>query len=556
MDWLLLISIFIVLATLLAWYLYHIFFNSKSYIYKHYAKLENTLTHVLKVKTSAQTGKAYLKSLLLTNGIATVICYAILRLQHGLWLNPNHIDNMTPDMAFHTVISFITNTNLQHYAGETSLSYLSQMIVITFLMFLSAASGLSVALAFIRRMTGTSDCVGHFNSDVIKVIALVLLPLSCIINLLLMHEGVIQTLNKNLYISTIDHRIQALPLGPVASLESIKHLGTNGGGFFSANSAMPFENPTVVTNMVDMISMMILPGAMFILFGIVLYKKNFPSKNQAFYFVGLLLLIFTLCFIVHITAEYMGNPHIPGANFEGKETRFGMTQSALFAIVTTSFTTGAVNHMHDSLTALGGMVPLMLMMINAIFGGAGVGFLNFMTYVLLTLFIAGLMIGRTPQLFGKRLESKEMTLISIILIIHPFIILGLTCLTFIYPQMMHAMTNPGAHGISQVLYEFTSASANNGSGFEGLQDHTRLWNITTGFAMFFGRYPAMILQLFVASLLVRKPVQNTANEMAIDTTVFNVLLVVIILTISALTFLPALVLGPIGEYLTSLGGVL
>ncbi|PTH58260.1 potassium-transporting ATPase subunit KdpA [Staphylococcus agnetis] len=545
-----LIIAFLIIATLIAWYLYHIYFNAQSFLNVHYTRLETTLTRMLRLEHAPQSAIDYFKSLLLTNGLASILCYVLLRIQHVLWLNPNHVQNMSPDLAFHTVISFVTNTNLQHYAGETSLSYFSQMAVITFLMFLSAGSGFCIALAFIRRMTGNRDVIGNYYSDLIKWIVLVLLPLSCLVNLLLMHEGVIQTLQKNMQFTTIDHRIQSIPLGPVASLESFKHLGTNGGGFFGANGAMPFENPTVLTNMVEMISMMVMPGAVFILFGIVLYKKKLPSRKQIFYFIGLLLAIFLMCFLINLGAEHMGNPHFPGVNMEGKETRFGMTQSALFTTVTTSFTTGAVNNMHDAQTAIGGMVPLVLMMINAIFGGEGVGFLNFMTYVLLTLFIAGLMIGRSPQLFGKRLENKEMTCISVILMIHPLIILSFTSLALIFPNGLSAMTNPGAHGLSQILYEYTSASANNGSGFEGLQDHTAFWNITTGLAMFLGRYPVMILQLFIASMLARKPIQNTTNEMAIDTPIFTVLLVVMLITISALTFLPALVLGPIGEFLT------
>lgn len=546
-----LIIAFLIIATLIAGYLYQIYFNTQSFLYVHYTHLETSITRMLRLKNQPQSATDYFKSLLMTNGLASLLCYILLRIQHVLWLNPNHVKNMSPDLAFHTVISFVTNTNLQHYAGETSLSYFSQMAVITFLMFLSAGSGFCIALAFIRRMTGNQEVIGNFHSELIKWIVLVLLPLSGLLNLLLMHEGVIQTLSKNIQFTTIDHQIQSIALGPVASLESIKHLGTNGGGFFSANGAMPFENPTILTNIVEMISMMVMPGAVFILFGIVLYKKKLPSRKQTFYFVGLLLAIFLLCFLVNLGAEHMGNPHFPGGNMEGKETRFGLMQSALFTTVTTSFTTGAVNNMHDAQTALGGMVPLVLMMMNAIFGGEGVGFLNFMTYVLLTLFIAGLMIGRTPQLFGKRLESKEMTCISMILIIHPLIILSFTSLALIFPNATAAMTNPGAHGFSQILYEYTSASANNGSGFEGLQDHTAFWNITTGLAMFLGRYPVMLLQLFIASMLARKPIQNTANEMAIDTPIFTVLLVVILITISALTFLPALVLGPIGEFLTS-----
>lgn len=551
-DFLLLALLFFLSITIVGYYLFCLFIKNESFIFKKYEALQSKVLRLFHMKDNAQTTKQYLLGFMMTNFLMVLFTYVILRTQKYLPFNPNHIDNMDSSLAFNTVISFITNTNLQHYAGETGLSYFSQMVVITFLMFTSAGSGFCIALAFIRRLLGNQDKLGNFNLDLIKFIAMVLMPLSIIVSLILIQQGAIQTLKSNLTFKTIEGTYQSIARGPVASLESIKHLGTNGGGFFGANSSTPFENPSVITNIVEMISMMVIPGSIFVMFSFALKYYNKTSQKQALFYIGILI---SIVFVMFLSNQYFEqHSNMPGIqhelNMEGKEVRFGISQSSLFSTITTSFTTGTVNNMHDSQTALGGMIPLILMMMNSVFGGEGVGFLNFFMYVLLTLFIAGLMIGRTPQLFGKKIESKEMKLVSLALIIHPALILGFSALAVLYPNIHETITNPGAHGLSQILYEYTSSSANNGSGFEGLGDNTAFWNITTGIAMFFGRYPAMILQLYVASSLSQKSQRSTNNELAIDTPTFNVLLVVIIIIFSALTFLPVLTLGPISEYIT------
>ena len=551
-DFLLLSVIFFLSISIIGYYLFLLFIKSDSLLYKKYELIEYRMLRLLRMSYSKQSTKEYLLTFIMTNLIMALLTYIILRTQKHLPLNPNHIDNMDAGLAFNTVISFITNTNLQHYAGETGLSYLSQMVVITFLMFTSAGSGFCIALAFIKRLFSNQDKVGNFNLDLTKFIMMVLLPLSIIVSLLLVQQGSVQTLKSTITLKTLEGTYQSIARGPVASLESIKHLGTNGGGFFGANSSTPFENPTVITNIIEMISMMLIPGSIFVMFTFALKYYKATSQKQAFYYIGILFAIVCVMFFSNQIFEQHSHtsPIQDAMNMEGKEVRFGITQSSLFSTITTSFTTGTVNNMHDSQTALGGMIPLILMMMNSIFGGEGVGFLNFFMYVLLTLFIAGLMIGRTPQIFGKKLESKEMKLVSLALIIHPAIILGFSAIATLYPHALEAVTNPGAHGLSQIVYEYTSSSANNGSGFEGLGDNTPFWNYTTGLAMFLGRFPAMILQLFTASLLAKKLQRSTDNELAIHTPVFNTLLVIIVIIFSALTFLPVLTLGPISEFIT------
>ncbi|ARQ05925.1 potassium-transporting ATPase subunit KdpA [Macrococcoides canis] len=551
-DFLILSVLFFLSISIIGYYMFLLFIKKESKLFQKYELLEFKMLGVFRASYSKQSTKEYLFSFIMTNFLMVILTYIVLRTQKYLPFNPNHIENMDAGLAFNTVISFITNTNLQHYAGETGLSYFSQMVVITFLMFTSAGSGFCIALAFIRRLFGNQDKVGNFNLDLTKFILMVLMPLSIVVSLLLVQQGSVQTLKGTLTFKTLEGTFQSIARGPVASLESIKHLGTNGGGFFGANSSTPFENPTIITNITEMISMMLIPGSIFVMFGLALKYYKATSQKQAYYFIGILFAIVCIMFFSNQTFEQYSHisPLNGQMNMEGKEVRFGITQSALFSTITTSFTTGTVNNMHDSQTALGGMIPLILMMMNSIFGGEGVGFLNFFMYVLLTLFIAGLMIGRTPQIFGKKLESKEMKLISLALIIHPAIILGFSALATFYPHAQEAVTNPGAHGLSQILYEYTSSSANNGSGFEGLGDNTSFWNYTTGLAMFLGRFPAMILQLYTASLLAKKLQRSTDNELVIDTPIFNTLLLIIVVIFSALTFLPVLTLGPISEFIT------
>ena len=359
-------------------------------------------------------------------------------------------------------------------------------------------------------------------------------------------------------------------MGPVAALEAIKHLGTNGGGFFGANSATPFENPTVISNIVEMISMMILPGACVVTFGHMLAEKRRELKEariekkkiwmgrQGAVIFGAMAILFAVGLLICYNAEMAGNPIVSemgidqsAGSMEGKEVRFGVAQSSLFTTVTTSFTTGTVNNMHDTLTPLGGMVPMLHMMLNCVFGGKGVGLMNMVMYVILAVFICGLMVGRTPEYLNKKIEGKEMKLVAIVILIHPLLILGFPGLAVSLQAGLDGITNPSFHGLSQVLYEYASSAANNGSGFEGLADNSVFWNVTTGLAMFFGRYIAIVAQLAIAgSLLAKKKVNETIGTLRTDNVTFMIILVFIVYIFAALTFFPALALGPIGEHLS------
>ncbi len=479
--------------------------------------------------------KRYAGTLVGTNLVMILLGYLILRLQSLLFLNPNGIGSMDPSLSFNTIISFMTNTNLQHYAGETGLSYLSQMLVIIFVMFVSAASGYAACIAFIRGLAGrTSDQVGNFYSDLVRIITRVLLPFSILTGLLLVWQGVPQNFSGNIVVDTVEGARQIIATGPVAALESIKHLGTNGGGFLGANSSTPIENPTILTNLIELWSMMLLPGACVVTFGRMVHDRRtepvtgstvpqpvrhsltarfFGKEGRSiFAAMGILFLIgLAVCF----WAESQGNPLLSDlglsqsmGSMEGKEVRFGTAQSSLFTAVTASFTTGTVNNMHDTLTPLGGMVPLLHMMLNVVFGGKGVGLMNMIMYAILAVFICGLMIGRTPEYLGKKVEGREMKLVALCIIIHPLLILSFTALAVTVPAGLAGITNPGYHGLTQVLYEYASSAANNGSGFEGLADNSFFWNITTGAVMFLGRYLPMVLQLAVSGTLMKKRFVN------------------------------------------------
>ena len=452
-------------------------------------------------------------------------------------------------------------------------------------MFVSAASGYAACVAFIRGLAGrTKNNVGNFFSDLIRITTRVLLPFSIVGGLLLVWQGVPQNFSGNVVVDTIEGTKQVIAMGPVAALEIIKHLGTNGGGFLGANSATPIENPTILSNLIELYSMMLLPGACVITFGKMVRdrKRELPSDaisdgvnaviskkanksltvwmygregRSIFAAMGILFLIgLGICF----WAESQGNPVLAGAglsqsmgSMEGKEVRFGVAQSSLFTTVTTSFTTGTVNNMHDTLTPLGGMVPMLHMMLNVVFGGKGVGLMNMITYAILAVFICGLMIGRTPEYLGKKIEGREMKLAALCIIIHPLLILAFSALAVGTQAGLAGITNPGYHGLSQVLYEFASSAANNGSGFEGLADNTLFWNITTGIVVFFGRYLSMVLQLAIAGSLMKKRfVNESAGTLHTDTVSFAVILVFVVYIFAALTFFPVLALGPVAEHLT------
>lgn len=556
MEWLQIIMsllLFMLIIIPLGKYLYKVSTNQRIFGDKFFNIVDNFIYKVCRInKDEEMNWKEYVFSIIAVNAVMIFIGYIILRTQGVLFLNPNKIDGMEQSLSFNTIISFMTNTNLQDYSGESGLSHLSQMVVIIFMMFTSSATGFAAALAFMRGIIGKKT-MGNFFVDLIRITTRVLLPFSIIIGILLVSQGVPQTLSGTKTVTTIEGKMQDIAMGPVAALEAIKHVGTNGGGFFGANSAHPFENPTPISNLIELLSMMMLPGALVYTFGLML--KN---KKQGWAIFGAMAGIFIIALPICYYAEKAGNPALAHVglnqlmgNMEGKEVRFGIGQSALFTTVTTAFTTGTVNSMHDSLTPIGGAVALMNMMLNVVFGGKGVGFMNMMMYAILTVFLCGLMVGRTPEFLSKKLEGREIKLIALAIIIHPFLILMFSALALIVPQGLTGISNPGFHGLTQVVYQFTSSAANNGSGFEGLADNTLFWNTTTGLAMFYGRYLSIIILLSVAgSLASKRSIPTTAGTFRTDNTMFTVTLMAIVLIIGALTFLPAIALGPIAEHLT------
>lgn len=551
------LALFVIIIFPLGTYVYHIATNKKTFADPVFDRVDNAIYKVCGVDMDRQMNwKQYAVALVVTNAFMIFIGYIILRIQFLPVFNPNGIEGMEASLSFNTIISFMTNTNLQHYSGESGLSYLSQMLVIIYMMFVSAASGYGVCVAFIRGLAGGKDgrkAMGNFYADLIRITTRVLLPLSIILGTFLISQGVPQTLLGTATVASLEGGLQDIARGPVAALEIIKHLGTNGGGFLGANSSTPIENPTILTNICELLSMMIIPGALVVAFGLMI-----KDKKQGWMVFGAMAIIFVIGLGVCMTAEHAGNPALAEVglnqsmgNFEGKEVRFGIDQSALFTTVTTSFTTGTVNNMHDSLTPLGGMVPLLHMMLNCVFGGEGVGLMNILTYAVLTVFICGLMVGRTPEFLTKKIESREVKLAALVIIIHPLLILGFSALAVSVQAGLDGITNPGFHGLSQVLYEYASSAANNGSGFEGLADNSVFWNVTAGLAMFFGRYLAIILQLaFASSLMNKASVSVSAGTMKTNNVMFMILLVLIVYVVGALTFFPALALGPIAEHLT------
>lgn len=564
------LAVFIAVIFPMGKYMYHIAVGGRTFADPVFDRVDNAIYRVCGIDKKEMNWKQYAMAMLATNAIMVFAGYLILRIQALPIFNPNGIKGMEPALSFNTVISFITNTNLQHYSGESGLSYLSQMLVIIFMMFTSAATGFAVATAIVRGFSGKTKTMGNFYMDLVRITTRVLLPLSILVGLALVSQGAVQNMSPNTTVQTIEGKYQDIAMGPVAALESIKHLGTNGGGFFGANSTTPFENPTVLSNMMEMLSMMLLPGACVIMFGLMVRNRSkAKDKEKALqkkaFFGSEAKPIFTVMLILFIagigvcyTAEQAGNPLLAQAglsqsmgNMEGKEMRFGIAQSSLFTTITTAFTTGSINNMHDTLTPFGGMVPLMNMMLNLVFGGKGVGLMNMLMYVILTVFICGLMVGRTPEYLAKKIEGREMKLTALGIIIHPLIILFFSALAVALPAGLAGISNPGHHGLTQVLYEFASSAANNGSGFEGLGDNTYFWNITTGLAMFFGRYLSIIIMMAVASsLMLKQPVSESIGTLRTDTRTFTIALLMVVLIIAALTFFPALILGPVAEHMT------
>lgn len=518
---------------------------------RFFGPLEKGIFKLSGIRPENQTWKQYAVSAILSNAVMIGIVYFIFRLQGYLPLNPSGVSGMSPDLAFNTAVSFMTNTNLQHYSGESGLSYLSQMIAIVFMMFTAPASALAVVIAFIRGMAGKP--LGNFFVDLIRGITRIMLPISFVSALVFVALGVPQTLGGTAIVKTLEGAEQHVARGPVASFLAIKELGNNGGGMFGVNSAHPFENPGGLSNLLQILLMLLFGTSLPFTYG----KMVGNTKQGRVLFVSMFMM-FLIMLGVTLTAESAGNPALNAlgighqqGSMEGKEVRFGLAQSALYATVTTASETGAVNTMHDTLTPISGLVTISNMMLNTIFGGVGAGFLNVLMYAMIAVFLSGLMVGRTPEFLGKKLEGKEMKLIAVTLLIHPLLILAPTALALY--AVPDTISNPGYHGLTQVMYEFTSSAANNGSGFEGLGDNTLFWNISTGIVMFIGRYFSVVTLLAVAgSMAAKRKVPQTAGTFRTDTGLFAGVFVGAILIVGALTFFPALVLGPVAEQLTLL----
>ena len=515
----------------------------------------------------AMDWKSYTLHMLATNLFMAIIIFLILGFQDRLPLNPRHLAGMEPILAFNTAISFITNTDWQAFGGETTLSNFSQMTAITFPMFTSATTGFVVAMAFIRAFTirDGSTGLGNFYRDLIRFTTRVLLPVSFVLALVMVQQGEPQTLAPDVVAHTLQGAAQTISLGPVASMETIKHLGTNGGGFFNANAAHPFENPTPLTNLIQTLLMIVLPSSIVICFG-----EMIGNRRQAWVLYGVMAAMVIMFLPVVVVSEQAGTPLLakagietkaaadqPGGNMEGKEVRFGIAQSGSFAAVTTLFTTGSVNSMHDSFTPLGGLGTFIGMMLQCAFGGKGVGFLAALVFGIVGVFLAGLMVGHTPQFLGKKIEKAEIVLVALTLLIHPLAILAPTGWSVASAYGVAAMGNAGIHGYSEVLYAFTTSAANNGSAFAGLNANTIWYNLATAAVIMIGRYPPIIFMMAVAGSVAVKPVASiTSGTLRTDTLKFGTFWLGTILVVGALTFLPALVLGPIAEFFALKSGLL
>jgi K+-transporting ATPase ATPase A chain len=504
--------------------------------------------------------KQHLKALLTINMVWLVYGFFVLIFQDKLPFNPDGNPGMTADLSFNTIISFVANCDLQHYSGETGVSYLSQQFVLMFLQFVSAATGITAAVVLFKAFRDkTTTTLGNFWEFFVRSITRLLLPLSIVVALILTFNGTPASYEgKDQFVSMQGDTVH-VSRGPAAQLIAIKHLGTNGGGYFGANSAHPFENPSYFTNMVELIAQVIIPMAMIIAFGYFIRRKKLAWSIFGVMTIGMFLLVLPM-----IKAELSGNPAIvkmgivqtTGA-MEGKEVRFGPAASAYWSTVTTIISTGSVNSMHDSSMPLSGLYQLLGMMINAFYGGCGVGLLNYFIYLIIAVFISGLMVGRTPEFLGHKVEAREVKIAAMITLLSPFLILvGTAISSYVFTdavQPKNWLNNPGFHGFSEMLYEVTSSNANNGSGFEGLGDNNVFWNLLTGVIIFLGRFLPIIGPIAIAGLLgAKKFIPESAGTLKIDTKTFALMTFAVIMVLNALSYFPALALGPIAEYFTLL----
>ena len=582
------ISLYLIVLGLLAYplggYIIKVMQGERNFLSPLLAPLENGIYRLANIKADDESNwKSYAISVLSFNILGVAIVYLVQRLQILLPLNPQQLAAPSIDSSFNTAISFVTNTNWQGYVGESTMSYFTQMLALAVQNFFSAATGLVVVIALIRGFARhSSQTIGNFYADIVRSTLYILLPLSLVFAGLLMSQGVIQNFKAYQTVPLVEAlhyqapildqqgnpvldakgqavteekvtQTQTLPMGPVASQEAIKMIGTNGGGFFNANSAHPFENPTPLSNFMQMLAIFLIPAALCFTFG-----RMIKDQRQGWAIFASMLLLFVAFAGAAIVAEQQANAGLQGlaldqsiGNMEGKESRFGVTASALFATITTAASCGAVNAMHDSLNPLGGLVPLILMQLGeVVFGGVGSGLYGMLIFAILAVFIAGLMIGRTPEYLGKKIESYEMKMVSMAILITPLLVLCFTALAVLHPDGLAGLANPGAHGFSEILYAYSSAANNNGSAFAGLSANTPFYNITTAIAMWFGRFWIIIPVLAIAgSLAAKKRLQVTAGTLPTHGPLFITLLIATVLIVGALTYIPALALGPIVEHL-------
>jgi K+-transporting ATPase ATPase A chain len=534
--------------------------------YKFLGPLENLVYRVSGIhREEEMTWRQYTAAMLLFSFASLLLTYFIERLQLHLPWNPQHFPGVSALLAWNTAASFTTNTNWQAYTGEATMSYFTQMVGLAYHNFFSAAVGIAVAIALVRGIARReSKTIGNFWVDTTRACLYVLLPICIVYALALVSQGVIQNLHPYSVAHTLENQTQTIAQGPVASQEAIKMLGTNGGGFFNANSAHPFENPTPFSNFLEMFSIFFIGAALTVTLG-----RMTGSPGHGWAIFACMSILFAAGFTVAYWAESHPNPTLhnvaqnssalqAGGNMEGKETRFGIADSALFATITTDASCGAINSWHDSFTPLGGMIPLLNIELGEIiFGGVGSGLYGMIVFVVLSVFIAGLMVGRTPEYLGKKIEAYDVKMSMLYVLIFPLLILTLTALSVLYPAGLAGITNPGPHGLSQILYAYSSAAGNNGSAFGGLNANTTWYNTTLGFTMLSGRFLMMIPMLALAGNLARKKsIPPSPGTFPVNTALFTVLLTGVILIVGALTFFPALSLGPILEHLLLQHGVL
>ncbi|SIT56338.1 potassium translocating ATPase, subunit A [Mesorhizobium prunaredense] len=551
-------GIVVLLVKPLGGYMYRVFSGDRTFLSPILGPVERSLYRISGTsEREEQHWTTYAAALLFFNLAGFLVLYFLQRLQGSLPYNPAGMTAVEPGLAFNTAASFMTNTNLQNYGGESTMSYLVQMAGFTVQNFLSAATGIAIAIALIRGFTKASGkSIGNFWVDMTRCTLYLLLPLCIVLTLVYVYLGIPQTLSAYIDATTLEGTRQTIAVGPAASQIAIKMLGTNGGGFFNANAAHPFENPDAISNLIQMVSIFAIGAALTNVFG----RMN-GNQRQGWAILTSMAVLFIAGVAVCYWAEASGNPlvhalGIDGGNMEGKETRFGIALSALFAVITTAASCGAVNAMHDSFTALGGMIPIINMQLGeVIVGGVGAGLYGILMYIVIAVFVAGLMVGRTPEYLGKKIEAKEIKMAMLAILCLPLAMLIFTAIAVVLPTGVASIANAGPHGFSEVLYAYTSAAANNGSAFGGLTGNTPWYNITLGIGMLMGRFLVIIPALAIAgSLVAKKTVPASAGTFPTDGPLFVGLLVGVILIVGGLTFFPALAVGPIVEHLAGIHG--